>query len=653
MASEPKKSYLLGDYRLETDKQLLSREGKRVHLPKRPFHVLLYLIEHRNEVVSRNELLDRFWDGKDVYDDALRKCVGTARKALGDNSDRPRFIETRYAGGYRYIGPVEEQSDSFTVEVERTRGVRIVVEEEEIHDSAPTNASTQVVQARPSNLVMNAPKSHRRMMTTLLILLVTVITASALVAYRASGRNSVTAGANSNAPPIKSLAVLPLKNLSRDSSSEYFTDGMTDSLITALAKIDNLKVVSRGSVFNFKDEEADPREIGKQLGVAAVLEGTVEKTDKNVRVAVRLVSTDDGAVLWVSDNYDRPTGDVFVIQDEIARGVTSGLRLKLSAQSEQRVTQHYTNNRDAYESYLKGRYFWNERTIPNALSKAISAFNDAAEKDPKYALAYSGLADSYIMSFWYAPMSSNEALIKARQFATTALQLDNTLAEAHTSMAAVAENEWNWKAAQTEFQRAIELNPNYATAHHWYALYLLGVDRPEQAIEEIRRARESDPLSLPINSDVGYVFFCARRYDEAITEYKKALMLNADFPMALEGLALSYVKSGHPKEAIALATRLPNPDRSCNIGYIYGAAGERADANRILSEIIRRSEREYVSPACIAEVYAGLDDKDKSLSWLEKAYREHSPDFPTIALPFYDGLRTYPGFVDLTHKVGL
>jgi Tfp pilus assembly protein PilF len=302
---------------------------------------------------------------------------------------------------------------------------------------------------------------------------------------------------------------------------------------------------------------------------------------------------------------------------------------------------------------LKGRYYWNQRTVPNSLSKAVKYFEDAVHKDPNYALAYSGLADSYIMSFWYTPMSSNEALVKARQAAEMAVQLDDTLSEAHTSLAAVAANEWNWKLAQTEYQRAIELNPNYATAHHWYALYLIGDGKPEQAIEEIRRARESDPLSLPINADVGYIFFCARRYGEALTEYRNALEMNADFPMALEGLAQTYVKSGKPKEAIALIARLPDDSKySGTAGYVYGVARERNEAKRVLARIMQRSEREYVSPTSIALVHIGLGDIDRGLFWLEKSYREHSPDLPILSMPYFDGVRSDPRFIDLVNRVG-
>jgi TolB-like protein/Flp pilus assembly protein TadD len=443
--------------------------------------------------------------------------------------------------------------------------------------------------------------------------------------------------------------VLPLKNLTGDSTQEYFSDGLTEGFITELSKIKGLKVISRSSVFSFKGKEADPREVGQKLGVAAILEGSVFRGSDNVRVEIRMVSTEDGRVLW-ADNYDRAPGDIFTVQDDIARGIVSSLRLNGAGQ--QQVTKQYTNSSEAYDDYLKGRYYWNERTIPNALSKAVKYFEDAVQKDPGYALAYSGLADSYVMSYWYTPMSSNEAFLRARQAAEKAVQLDDTLAEAHTSLAAVAENEWNWQVAEAEYQRAIELNPNYATAHHWYALHLLGLGKPEQAIEQIQRARASDPLSLPINADVGYILYCARRYDEAIVEYKKALEWKPDFPMALQGLAQTYVKSGKPKEAVALMARLPDDLKNgCTAGYLDGVAGERAEAKRILAGEIQRSTREYVSPTGIALVLSGLGDTDRALFWLEKSYREHSPDLASLPEPMFDGLRSDPRFVHLVARV--
>jgi TolB-like protein/DNA-binding winged helix-turn-helix (wHTH) protein/Tfp pilus assembly protein PilF len=638
---------LLGDCSLEPDTRLLTRGEQSVRLANRPFQVLLYLIEHRDHLVSRTELLEAFWEGSDVYDGTLTQCVGAIRRALDDRKDNPRFIETRWAGGYRYIGPLEEELAEFApsvVEIERMRGVRIVVEEE-IHESQPV-AETFVVASTPVTAAIS-PQAKPTLVRLIWLsagLLLLVLTGFGLLNYSSDSRAPVAPSA-----PISSIAVLPLKNLTGDSTQEYFSDGLTEGFITELSKIKGLKVISRSSVFTFKGKEADPREVGQKLGVAAILEGSVFRGSDNVRVEIRMVSTEDGRVLW-ADSYDRAPGDIFTVQDDIARGIVSSLRLNGAGQ--QQVTKQYTNSSEAYDDYLKGRYYWNERTIPNALSKAVKYFEDAVQKDPGYALAYSGLADSYVMSYWYTPMSSNEAFLRARQAAEKAVQLDDTLAEAHTSLAAVAENEWNWQVAEAEYQRAIELNPNYATAHHWYALHLLGLGKPEQAIEQIQRARASDPLSLPINADVGYILYCARRYDEAIVEYKKALEWKPDFPMALQGLAQTYVKSGKPKEAVALMARLPDDLKNgCTAGYLDGVAGERAEAKRILAGEIQRSTREYVSPTGIALVLSGLGDTDRALFWLEKSYREHSPDLASLREPMFDGLRSDPRFVHLVARV--
>jgi TolB-like protein/DNA-binding winged helix-turn-helix (wHTH) protein/Tfp pilus assembly protein PilF len=657
MAVEVNKTFLLAEFSIEPDKRRLRRGTQELHLASRPFRVLLYLIEHRDRLVTRTELLELFWQGKDVYDETLTKCVGAIRKALDDRLDNPRFIETRYAEGYRYIGPVNDHfvpAAHPTFEIERTRGVRIVVEEEEIQETADDGEQTPSLHTHTAPLALVAPKSARRSMVVALALIGVVAAASGLISSRIRARSAPKSEASAPALlPANSIAVLPLKNLSGDPAQDYFSDGLTESLITELSRVKGLKVISRSSVFTLKGKEVDPREVGQKLGVAAMLEGSVRRSGDDLRVEIRLVSAEDGRVLWTSDNYDRPARDLFALQDEIAQGITSRLRLNLDGSLEQRFNKRYTSNPVAYDDYLKGRYYWNQRTVPNSLSKAVKYFEDAVQKDPNYALAYSGLADSYIMSFWYTPMLSNEALLKARQAAEKAVQLDDSLAAAHTSLAAVAANEWNWKLAQTEYQRAIELDPNYATAHHWYSLFLIGTGKPEQALEEIRRARESDPLSLPINADVGYLLFCARRYEEAIAEYKKALEMNADFPMALQGLAQAYVKSGKLKEAVALIAQLPDDARASSMtGYIYGVAGERANAKKILAKEMQRATREYVSPTSIALIHIGLGNTDEAISWLERAYREHSPDLPILSMPYFDDVRSDPRFVDLVNRVG-
>src|SRR5437016_5323766 len=332
---QPRKRYLLDDYWLAPDEQLLSRSGQAIHLPKKPFQVLTYLVEHRDRFVSRAELLNHFWEGKDVYDDALRKCVGAIRKALDDQSDEACFIETRWGVGYRYIGPVTEQivREETITEIEKTRGVRIVFEEEEIHDETALDERPTVKLApAPALSLSPALKWHPTITALALIFLAIAIGTVILVSSRRHPATTETRPA-----PIRSVAVLPLKNLSNDPESEYFSDGITENLINALSRIEGLKVISHGSVFAFKGKEVDPQEVRQKLGVGAVLEGSVLKSGERVRVNVRLVSLEDGRVLWASKTYDRPVGDIFTIQDEIASNAAAGLHLELSGEDRERL----------------------------------------------------------------------------------------------------------------------------------------------------------------------------------------------------------------------------------------------------------------------------------------------------------------------------
>jgi TolB-like protein/DNA-binding winged helix-turn-helix (wHTH) protein len=398
MIGQLHKRYLLEDYRLEPEKQLLSQGERPVRLPKKPFQVLLHLIEHRDRYVSRAELLELFWEGHEVYDDALRKCIGTIRKALDDQSDTPRFVETRWGVGYRYIGPVEEQlvqEETTIVEIEKTRGVRIVVEEEEIQDeTAITENATVNLTPAPALSLPPAPKRYTKMTALALIFLAVAIGAVVLLSYRRQPPAAEGARA-----PIRSIAVLPLRNLTNDPANEYLSDGITESLITALSRIEGLKVVSRGSVFVFKGKDVDPQEAGKKLGVAAVLEGSLRKSGDQIRVDVRLVNTEDGRVLWAGDSYDLNHEDALAVEDTIARQVVAGLRIKLTSEAEQQFAKRYTNDTEAYQAYLKGRYFREQRTA-ESLKKADEFFQRAVAKDPRFALAYAGLADNYINEIW-------------------------------------------------------------------------------------------------------------------------------------------------------------------------------------------------------------------------------------------------------------
>jgi TolB-like protein/DNA-binding winged helix-turn-helix (wHTH) protein/Flp pilus assembly protein TadD len=661
MAMEMRKRYLLGgDLVLEPKARHLSKGGVPVHLTHKPFQVLLYLVEHHDRLVTRRELLDHFWEGRDVYDETLTKCVGAIRKALDDQTEGPRFIETHWSEGYRLVCKVVEEqlipADSTVIE---TQGMKIVAEEEGNHNALLANQKIPPLDPLAAPLLLPEPKRFPRQVSIVLTCAVIVLIAAALFLYRQR------AGLSTHPlPPIRSIAVLPLKNLTNDPANEYFSDGMTDSLITALSKVDGLKVTSRGSVFGFRGKEVDPREVGRQLGVAAVLEGSVMKSGDTVRVGVRLVSAADGRVLWSSDPQDRAVGDIFAVQDEVARRVVAGLRLTLGGESEQRLAKRYTDNVEAYQAYLRGRYFWNKRN-GEGFGKAIAYFQQAIEIDPNYALAYAGLADSYILKRIFALLQPGETLqqmeAKAKAAAEKALEIDDTLAEAHTSLAMIKAITANDEAdVEREYKRAIELNPNYATAHHWYALHLDAMYRFDEAMAEIRRAREIDPLSLVINSDVGLVFSNARQYDQAIEHFKKAIEMDPNFPDAHAMLGWTYVRKGMYPEGIAefeKARALFGSPTSQLDGliYAYGMSGNRSEALKVLDKLKRltRQHHTQIPWENWMVIQIGLGDHDKAFQVLEKAYQKGLNVKRLLYTPYVDPLRGDPRFQDLQRRVGL
>ncbi|MEK6279917.1 MAG: tetratricopeptide repeat protein [Acidobacteriota bacterium] len=662
MAPEITKRYLLGDLVLEPKARRLSKGGAPVHLTRKPFQVLLYLVEHHDRLVTRRELLDQFWEGHDVYDETLTKCVGAIRKALDDQTENPRFIETHWSEGYRLVCKVVEEqltpADPTGIEIETNHAGKIGAEEVN-QNALPADQKISPLDPLAAPLTLPEPKRFPRHLPIVLTCSVIVFIATALYFY--GQRLMVSTGP---LPPIRSIAVIPLKNLTNDPANEYFSDGMTDSLITALSKVDGLKVTSRGSVFGFRGKEVDPREVGRQLGVESLLEGSVMKSGDTVRVGVRLVSAADGRVLWSSDPQDRALGDIFAVQDEVARRVIAGLRLTLGGESEQRLAKHYTNNVDAYLAYMKGRYFWNKRN-GEGLAKAITYFQQAIDIDPNYALAYAGLADSYILKRIYVLLQPGETLqqmeAKAQEAAEKALTIDDALAEAHTSLGLIKAALGNNDAEiEREYKRAIELNPNYATAHHWYALHLNDLNRFDEAIAEIKRAREIDPLSVVINSDVGIVYTSARQYDQAIEHFKKAMEMDPNFPDAHAMLGWTYVRKGMYREGIAEFEKaralFGSPTSQLEaIIYAHGMSGNRSEALKVLAKLERLTKQHHTQLPWEnwLFIHIGLGEHDKAFELLEKAHRDSSNVKRQLMGPTIDPLRGDPRFDDLQRRVAL
>jgi len=449
---------------------------------------------------------------------------------------------------------------------------------------------------------------------------------------------------------IDSIAVLPFVNASGDQNTEYLSDGITESLINNLSQLPNLKIKSRDSVFHYKGKETDPEEVARQLGVRAIFKGRLTQRGDTLAISAELIDARNDDHLW-GQQYNRKLADIFALQDEIAREITNTLRLRLTAQDEKRLAKRYTENVEAYQDYLEGRYQWDKKT-EEGFKKGVEYFQQAIAKDPTYALAYAGLADCYtgLAGFGFVP--AKEGYPKALEEALKALEIDDKLAEAHASLAFIKSNyDWDWSGAEQEFKRAIELNPGSATAHHFYGLALAYMGgRFEEAIDESKRAVELDPLSLIINADLGHVFYEARKYELAIEQERKTLEMDPNFNPAHHWLGLAYLQKSMDKEGIAeFEKEFPF------LGYAYAVAGRRAEAQQVLDKLNELSKQKYVPAVSMARIYVGLGEKDKAFEWLEKAYLDGSIGGGTgIAVdPIFDPLRSDPRFKDILRRMNL
>jgi TolB-like protein/Tfp pilus assembly protein PilF len=457
---------------------------------------------------------------------------------------------------------------------------------------------------------------------------------------------------------IKSLAVLPLENLSNDPTQEYFVDGITDVLISELAQISVLKVISRTSVMQYKGIHKSLTKIAEELNVDAIVEGAVYTDGEKVRISTQLIRAADDRHLW-AEKYEYDITNIFSLQTEVAQAIAGAVEVQLTDQETTRITTVRHVDPETYQLYLKGRYHWNERTEEGIL-KAIDYFKHAIEKDSNYAVAYAGLADCYVIEPTYHMALPNEAFPKARAAALRALEIDDKLAEAYTSLAGVRHSyDWAWSDAETLFKKAISLNPNYATAHHWYAELLSMLGRHEEALREIKRAIELDPLSPIINMQRAYVYYASREYGQAIKQFKKALELHPNFYVNHEILAYTYSYMNMHEEAIRAAQKAnalsENPRNIIALGYVYAMAGKKDKALQILDSMMKLSNQKLIQIAVyIALLYISLNDNDHAFHWLEKAY-EQRDYWLTLAKvePRFDPVRSDPRFIELLKKIGL
>jgi TolB-like protein/DNA-binding winged helix-turn-helix (wHTH) protein/Tfp pilus assembly protein PilF len=631
-----------GVFEVELRAGELRKHGLRVRLQEQPFQVLAMLLERAGNVVTREELQKKLWPADTFvdFDHGLNKAVNKIREALGDSAESPRFVETVARRGYRFLAEVKAADEA------PVRGP----------ESAPAQPASPQPRANEiddlAEFVGNAATPERRLAPLAwkvsAFVLLAVIAASA--AWKIHSRNRPGSA-------IHSLAVLPLESLSNDASQDYFADGMTDELISDLGQISALRVISRTSVMAYKHVRKPLPQIARELNVDAIVEGTVLRSGDQVRITAQLIDAAADKHLW-SQSYEGELKDTLALQNQVARSIADQIRINLNPQEQVALKTAKVVNPEAYESYLKGRYFWNKRT-PDGLKVALAYFNQAIDEDPNYAQAYSGLADTYaLLGDWqYGVMTPKEALPKAKAAAVKALELDSTLSEAHNSLAFCFDAfDWDLESAGKEFQRSIELNPGYATAHHWYAWHLSLLGRYDNAIEEMRKAKSLDPLSLIINADLAELLVIAHFYDESIIQSRKTIEMDPNFALARNQLAQAYLQKHMNTEAIVELQKAVELSAGCpaciaNLARAYAASGRTSDALKQLSELKNHSNGGYSDAAEVSMVYAALGDKDQAMHWLEIGYEQRFN--PGVLLrPGFDPLRSDPRFQNLVRRIG-
>jgi TolB-like protein/DNA-binding winged helix-turn-helix (wHTH) protein/Tfp pilus assembly protein PilF len=613
---------------LDLRRYQLRRGNAVLRLEKIPMELLILLVEQRDQLVGREEIIARLW-GKDVFLDTeqgINTAIRKIRLTLGDDPDQPRFLQTVVGKGYRFVGQI----------------------------NVIRNGSGVAVVAAPSSTAKETPPrslATRLKLTIALAALIVIGIAAVALKYFDWSRWIPR-------PPVHSIAVLPLKNLSGNPADDYFADGMTDELITNLAKISALRVSSYTSIAKYKTSPKPLPQIAQELQVDAIVEGSVLRSGDQVRITAQLIYAPRDQHLW-AEEYQRYLRDVLYLQREVARDVAQQVRVTLTPNEKSRLATAGAVDPAAYESYLRGRSFWNQRNEASLL-KAIEQFNKAIEIDSGYAPAYSGIADCYTTLGYLSYLDPLDAFPRARDAATKAVELDPSLAEAHTSLAYYnLYHAWNWVEAENEFKKAIELNPNYATAHDWYSYFLMAMGRYDEAWKEVNRARELDPLSVVISTDIGFNYFYRHDYDGAINQLRATLAVSPKFPLAHLWLGRAYQQKRMYSEAIEEFNRtdeaLPGwVVTTAGIGNAYGEWGHQAEARQVLVRLNDMSRGKYVTPYGIALVYAGMGDKNQAFGWLNKAFEGRNHWLVWLNRdPRWDRLRSDPRFADLKKRVGL
>src|SRR5687768_9182365 len=615
MAQPDSLSYEFGRFRLKTAERILLREGELVPLTPKVFDILITLVENRGQVVAKDDLMKRVWPDTFVEEGNLTQNISLLRKALGETPGGVQFIETVPRRGYRFVAETSEPSNHVP---------KVLVEKPALEVPA---------------VVVAAPTRNRRTPALL---------AAGLVIVSIIGVMYFTSKAGSTSP-ISSIAVLPFVDESADPDASYINDKIAESLINSLSKLPQLRVVPRSVVAGYKGKEMDPRKIGEELNVRAVVTGRLRRHGDVISIQADLIDLQNVAQIW-GQHYDHRVSDALLVQDDISRDIFENLRLKLNVEEKKQL--------EAYGLYLKGRNAWNKRT-GDALLQAIEFFNKAIEIDPNYGAAYAGLADCYNMLVVYGRLQPKEGFPKAKEAAAKALEIDESSAEAHSSMAFI-KFRWDWdrSATEREFQTAIKLKPAYAPAHQWYSSYLVAVERFDEAIAEAKRTEELEPLSFVASSHLGWIYYLSGRNDEAIEQCRKILEVDPSSFPARRYLGLAYEAKGMYPEAIAefqTGVKLSgSPLMLALLGHAYAVAGKRTEAQQILNDLQQLQEQRYVSPYTVAAVYAGLGDQDQAFNWLDKAVEARDIWLMNLKVdPVFAQLRTQRRFTDTLARIRL
>ncbi len=648
--------FRFGPYESHAKSLELYKHGTKLKARPQPLRLLNLMLSRAGKVLTREELRQELWSSETFVDfeHGLNSAVKAVRSALNDSVTEPRYIETIPKVGYRFIAAVEVVSEAAEGAVgEQAEAVGVTVREREFSAAAAGAANG----ARTGG-------GRKRWAAILAV--------GALIAV-AAGLGVHWGWMNARPQPTPAsgriiLAVLPFQNLSGGTDEDYFSDGLTEELIAQFGRLDpaHLGVIARTSVMHYKHSDEPLDRIGRELGVQYALEGSVRRDANQVRISAQLIQIKDQTRLW-SREYDRELSNLLALQSEIAHDIGGEIRVTLGDREPEKSvlgTAGSQGSYEAYDLYLRALYFWNKRT-PEGFERAVEYFQQSIAKDPTYARAYAGLADTYVLMSGYGGFPPEELMAKGRAAAQKAVELDDTLAEAHTAKALVAQDfDWDWKTAETEYRRAITLNPNYATAHHWYAEYLALMGRFDEAKVEIEQARVLDPLSLVIATDHGMIFYYARQYDRAIEQLHAVLEMDPTYPRAGRTMDVAYLEKGMSAEVSAdlkkwqaLAegpAESENPWFWGNHAYLSGRLGRLEDARHALEKLQTLSRAQHVDPIVLALAYLGMNDKNQSLNWLEKAHAEHSVSLTSVNVdPVYDPLRDDARFQALLRAMNL